>query len=239
MSAKENNLNAQNDLQTVILESDDGTRIECEILFTFEMEDQEYIMLQPLNEDGNPDEDSEAYVYRCFEDENGDLSLENIPNDSEYQKVVDCISDIQDEIYWEPEEVDPEYEERNRKTSEKIRKALTPWQEDEEIQNNPKLKEFYSKLDKYYLKQLAETPTMDQILKGLLDGDKNIENHLDTLPTQDEMVSSFKDRLVFTPKENTLEPELKEFLLEEYHFKRLAEAKTLDQALEIILNDGE
>lgn len=74
----------------VELELEDGT-VECEILTIFETEGQDYIALLPLNENGEVNEESEVFIYRYFEDEEGNPSLENIEDDEEAEIVEDLF----------------------------------------------------------------------------------------------------------------------------------------------------
>jgi len=80
---------------TVTIELDDGNSIECVVLMIFEAgnNDQEYIAVMP--EGG--DDDSEVYLYRYREDENGEPVLENIESDQEYDIVSEQFDEILDE----------------------------------------------------------------------------------------------------------------------------------------------
>jgi len=80
---------------TVTIELDDGTAIECVVLMIFEAgnDDQEYIAVMP--EGG--DDDSEVYLYRYKEKENGEPELENIESDQEYDIVSERFDEILDE----------------------------------------------------------------------------------------------------------------------------------------------
>ena len=55
----------------VELELDDKT-VQCKILTIFETEGQDYIALLPLDENGEEPDEGEVYIYRYFEDEEGD-----------------------------------------------------------------------------------------------------------------------------------------------------------------------
>ena len=67
----------------VTLDLDDGTQAECEILTIFTVDEQDYIALLPLDEKGEPNEDGEVFIYRYFEDEDGNPTLDNIQDDDE------------------------------------------------------------------------------------------------------------------------------------------------------------
>ncbi len=80
---------------TVTIELDDGKSIECNVLMIFEAgnDDREYIAVMP--EGG--DDDTEVYLYRYAEDENGEPHLENIESDEEYDIVSEAFDEILDE----------------------------------------------------------------------------------------------------------------------------------------------
>ena len=92
-----NNTNNEDDDILVTLELDDGTQAECEILTIFTVGEQDYIALLPLDENGEPNEDGEVFIYRYFEDEEGNPSLDNIQDDDEYEAVADRFDELLDE----------------------------------------------------------------------------------------------------------------------------------------------
>lgn len=80
---------------TVTIDLGDGKTIECTVLMIFEAgnDDREYIAVMP--EGG--DDDSEVYLYRYEEDENGEPKLDNIESDEEYDIVSEAFDEILDE----------------------------------------------------------------------------------------------------------------------------------------------
>lgn len=84
----------------VTLDLDDGTQVECEILTIFDVDGQDYIALLPLNENGEENEEGTVYIYRYFEDEDGNPSLENIESDEEYEAVEERFDELLDEAEW-------------------------------------------------------------------------------------------------------------------------------------------
>ena len=92
-----NNTNNEDDDILVTLELDDGTQAECEILTIFTVGEQDYIALLPLDEKGEPNEDGEVFIYRYFEDEEGNPSLDNIQDDDEYEAVANRFDELLDE----------------------------------------------------------------------------------------------------------------------------------------------
>lgn len=85
----------------VTLELDDGGTEECAILTIMEMDGQDYIVLVPLDENDDPKEEGDVYIYRYAEDEDGTPSLENIDNDDEFERVSECFDEFLDEQEFE------------------------------------------------------------------------------------------------------------------------------------------
>ena len=82
---------------TVTVELDDGTEMECMALTIFDLDNQNYIVLLPLDKDGNPAEEI-VYIYKYFEDEEGNPFLDNIVSDEEYNRVSLRFDEIQDQL---------------------------------------------------------------------------------------------------------------------------------------------
>lgn len=101
--ADENILNeADDDDIMVTLDMDDGTQVDCEILTIFDVNDQDYIALLPItSENSEEEEGSEVYIYRYFEDEEGNPSLENIQTDEEYEAVEEKFDMLLDDAAYE------------------------------------------------------------------------------------------------------------------------------------------
>ncbi|PHU34863.1 MULTISPECIES: DUF1292 domain-containing protein [Pseudobutyrivibrio] len=87
----------EDDDVVVTLNLDDGSEVTCEIITIFEVDEQDYIVLIPLDEKGEPNEEGEVYIYRYFEDETGAPSLENILSDEEYAAVSKRFEEILEE----------------------------------------------------------------------------------------------------------------------------------------------
>lgn len=90
-------VDAEDDDIVVTVNMDDGTDVECEILTIFEVEDQDYIVLLPLDKNGEPNAEGNVYIYRYFEDADGTPSLDNIASDEEYAKVAKAFDELQEE----------------------------------------------------------------------------------------------------------------------------------------------
>ena len=85
----------------VTLDLDDGSSMECQILTIFEADGRDYIALLPVDDDEQPNEDRELYIYRYSEDAEGSPSLENIEDDEEYEVVSDRFDELLDEAEFE------------------------------------------------------------------------------------------------------------------------------------------
>lgn len=91
-----NNTNSEEEIfdpqeMFVTLDLDDGSQLECQILTIFDVDNQNYIALVPVNND------EEVIFYRYFEDEEGNPSLENIDSDDEFDAVSDRFDELLDE----------------------------------------------------------------------------------------------------------------------------------------------
>ena len=92
------NYNQDNEFEndaTVTIELDDGREIECVVLMIFEAgeEGREYIAVLPEDSD----DDTEVYLYRYEEDEQGEPKITNIETDEEYDVVSEAFDEILDE----------------------------------------------------------------------------------------------------------------------------------------------
>ena len=83
---------------TVELSLDDGTTVVCAIITILDVDGQDYIVLLPLDEDGNND-DGEVWFYRYSEnpdDPNEEPELGYIEDDDEYDRVSDAFDEYLD-----------------------------------------------------------------------------------------------------------------------------------------------
>lgn len=85
----------------VTLDLDDGSQVECEILTIFTVNERDYIALLPIDEDGEADEETEVFIYRYSEDEDGNPNLDNIQDDDEYEAVSDRFDELLDEAEFD------------------------------------------------------------------------------------------------------------------------------------------
>lgn len=83
---------------TVELELEDGSIVNCAIITILTVEENDYIVLLPLDEDGE-NEDGEVWFYHYSEnpdDPNEEPELSFIEDDEEYEKVADAFDEYLD-----------------------------------------------------------------------------------------------------------------------------------------------
>ena len=83
---------------TVELELDDGQTVNCAIITILTVNKQDYIVLLPLDENGNND-DGEVWFYRYSEDEsdpNAEPELGYSDDVEEYDMVADAFDEYLD-----------------------------------------------------------------------------------------------------------------------------------------------
>ena len=88
---------------TVELSLDDGTTVVCAIITILDVDGQDYIVLLPLDEDGNND-DGEVWFYRYSEnpdDPNEEPELGFIDSDEEYEAVADAFDEYLDGVEFD------------------------------------------------------------------------------------------------------------------------------------------
>lgn len=100
----QNNSDGINDEEmSVTLELDDGTVVNCAIITILTVEKKDYIVLLPLDENGD-NEEGEVWIYRYLEDENDENAepqLECIEDDEEYERVAEAYDEYLDEAEFD------------------------------------------------------------------------------------------------------------------------------------------
>ena len=91
----------------VTLTLEDDSEVECLVISIFEAAGRDYIALLPT--EGPEKEEGEVFIYRYYEDENGDPGLDNIETDYEFQIASEAFDELledgeYDEIIDEDEE---------------------------------------------------------------------------------------------------------------------------------------
>lgn len=83
---------------TVTLDLEDGSSVECAIVTILTVNNQDYIVLLPLDEN-DENEDGEVWFYRYSENENDpneEPVLDYIDDDDEYEAVADAFDEFLD-----------------------------------------------------------------------------------------------------------------------------------------------
>jgi uncharacterized protein YrzB (UPF0473 family) len=96
--ANENTNGYDDEEMTVDIELEDGTMVNCAIITILTVDKKDYIVLLPLDEDGNND-DGEVWFYGYKENEddpNAEPELRNIEDDDEYENVADAFDEYLD-----------------------------------------------------------------------------------------------------------------------------------------------
>jgi uncharacterized protein YrzB (UPF0473 family) len=97
--------------ETITLYDENGQETEFEVLGVVSVEENDYAILLPLDEE--EEEEDNAYIFRIDTDENGEELLTEVENDEEFQKVKEawetiCEGDFElaedDEEYFDDEE---------------------------------------------------------------------------------------------------------------------------------------
>lgn len=84
---------------TVELSLDNGQDVTCAVITILEVEEQDYIVLLPLNEKGE-NQDGEVWFYRYSEnpdDPGEEPELDYIDSDEEYEKVAEAFDEFLDD----------------------------------------------------------------------------------------------------------------------------------------------
>lgn len=84
-------MNEYQDMDTMTLELDDGTEQECVVLTIFTVREKQYIALLPMNDAGEVDDDALIYLYIYQESEDGEIQLDQIEDDTEYEEVSEYL----------------------------------------------------------------------------------------------------------------------------------------------------
>lgn len=97
---------------TVELELEDGAKVVCAIITILTVQEKDYIVLLPLDENGE-NTDGEVWFYHYSEDENdpdAEPELSYIEDDEEYETVADAFDE-----YLDAQEFDELVEEEENK----------------------------------------------------------------------------------------------------------------------------
>ena len=93
-------------MQIVQLTLDNDEIIECAILTVYEAAGKEYIALLPLDENLEPNEAGDVYLYQYNETEDGEPDLGNIEDDDEYEIAADAFDEWMDSQEFDESDVE-------------------------------------------------------------------------------------------------------------------------------------
>lgn len=106
---KNEELGFDDEEMTVTLDLEDGP-VTCAIIVILTVEEQDYIVLLPLDENGE-NEDGHVWIYRYFEDETNveeDPDIEYIQDDEEYKRASEAyeeyLSETEHDEFMEDED---------------------------------------------------------------------------------------------------------------------------------------
>lgn len=85
------------EIEMIDLVLDDGTELKCEILSIFDVNDNTYIALLPVEAPEGYDDD-EVLLYRYKELDGDEVELSSIESDEEFEDVADAFDEILDEM---------------------------------------------------------------------------------------------------------------------------------------------
>ncbi|WP_051207925.1 DUF1292 domain-containing protein [Butyrivibrio sp. AE3006] len=104
------NTKIQNDEQmTVDIELNDGTEVSCAVLIVLTVQEKDYIVLLPLDENGQ-NNDGNVWFYQFIQkSEDDEPELGYIEDDDEYEAVADAFDEYLDDVEFdELIDADPE-----------------------------------------------------------------------------------------------------------------------------------
>ena len=102
-SEKTKNQPENDEEMTVTLDLEDGTSVTCSIVTILTVKEQDYIVLLPLDAEGE-NEDGEVWFYRYSENEenpNEEPELAYIEDDEEYEIVSEAFDEYLDNVEFD------------------------------------------------------------------------------------------------------------------------------------------
>ena len=97
------NLDLSNPNATVTLTLDDDSELVCAVLTIFPIHSDVFwccAFLLPLDENGE-NQDGEVFLYRFFQEEGQQPTLENIEDDDEYEIAADAFDELLDSAEYD------------------------------------------------------------------------------------------------------------------------------------------
>jgi uncharacterized protein YrzB (UPF0473 family) len=88
----------------VVLVDENGDEVEFEHIDSFEMNDNEYVILAPLDEEVDEDEEEEIIILKVEHSEDGEDTYVTIEDDDELDEVFSEFQSRMDEEYEQYEQ---------------------------------------------------------------------------------------------------------------------------------------
>lgn len=84
------------EFEVLILIDDEGQEHSFELIAELEMENSNYVVVAPIDEEMEDEEDEEVeiVILRAIYDEEGNMYLANIEDDEEWEKVADAWQEM-------------------------------------------------------------------------------------------------------------------------------------------------
>lgn len=83
------------EFEVLILIDDDGQEHSFELIAELEIEGNSYVVVAPIDEDSDDEEEEvEITILRATYDEEGNMYLEDIEDDEEWEKVADAWQEL-------------------------------------------------------------------------------------------------------------------------------------------------
>ncbi|OGO77558.1 MAG: hypothetical protein A2Y23_15690 [Clostridiales bacterium GWB2_37_7] len=84
------------EMDIILLYDEEGNETEFEVVATLELDDNEYAILLPRDDERDPEaeEVEEAYILRIEQDENGEDVLVGIEDEEELNAVIEAYEEL-------------------------------------------------------------------------------------------------------------------------------------------------
>ncbi len=84
------------EMDSILLYDEDGNENEFEVIATLEVDEMEYAVLLPSDEEVEPESEDfdEVYILRIEQDENGDDVLVGIEDEDELNEVIKAYEEL-------------------------------------------------------------------------------------------------------------------------------------------------
>jgi uncharacterized protein YrzB (UPF0473 family) len=79
----------ENEFSTIVLKDDEGNEIEFELIMKFDIEEDEYVIVAPVD-----DEDADAVALKIEKDANGEDIFVTIEDEQEFEMVSEAYETL-------------------------------------------------------------------------------------------------------------------------------------------------